>query len=101
MQTNLIPVSLIVAMLASPAVACTDWKAIAAFDAVIAARDAAWLAANDAVTKGMVFHNPPTDPELAIFKRTEAARKMDDAHYADTINDKAAAIADKCQEDAR
>jgi hypothetical protein len=41
MTTKLLPAALFAAMLATPAMACTDWKAVAAFDAVIAANNAA------------------------------------------------------------
>jgi hypothetical protein len=101
MKRTGIAAALIAAMLATPAMACTDWKAVAAFDAVIATRDAAMVARNEAGTRGMVFHNPPTEGELAIAKGTEVVRKLSDAHFADTVNDREAALADKCQEDAR
>jgi len=38
MRIKLIPAALIAAMLATPAVACTDWKAVAAFDATLYAQ---------------------------------------------------------------
>ena len=37
MTTKLLPAALIAAIAATPAMACTDWKAVAAFDAIIVA----------------------------------------------------------------
>jgi hypothetical protein len=92
LTTKLLPAALFAAMLATPAVACTDWRAVAAFDAVIAAM----VAGNEAATRGIVFHKPPTEG----WKGMEAVRKLSDA-YADTVNDRDAALADQCQENAR
>jgi hypothetical protein len=66
--------ALLAAMLATPAMACTDWKAVAAFDAVIAAHAAE-------TGKSEEWKETAT---ATLLKELEA--------------DKAAALADKCHE---
>jgi hypothetical protein len=77
MKTKLIPATLIAAMLVTPAMACADWKAVAAFDAVIAAH-------------------------VAETGHTEQGKEAATAELLQEVKaDKARAIADSCQEYAR
>ena len=76
MKTKLMLAMLFAVMLATSAMACTDWKAVAAFDAIIAAH---------------------------TYDGVEASVKkaMADKLYKELEYDRIAAIADKCQENAR
>jgi hypothetical protein len=77
MKTKLIPATLIAAMLAPPAMACIDWKAILELDATISAeirREIETAEANG--------EKPPA-----------ALLEEDFFHKQDVINDKAAALA--------
>jgi hypothetical protein len=69
--------------------ACTDWKAVAALDAALSAGDQSIIAA---------VCNAPRDPRNELCKA-----EMDDfaKHQGQFEMDRAAALADKCQENAR
>jgi hypothetical protein len=92
-RTRIIAAALIEVIAATPAMACTDWNAVAAFDVAIASYDRIIVEHETAIQgRGgkLWLKNPDTDlPPTTI------------GHQGDTINDKKAALADKCQEDAR
>jgi hypothetical protein len=109
-------------MLATPALACTDWQAIAEFDAAIEAADRADRNFGVEVLKGLpppIVHLLPQIDSPNFAKEAEAADKanaqeraamkafakpMGDANqkiYADIAamrEDRAKALADKCGE---
>jgi hypothetical protein len=86
MKTALILAAILAA---TPAMACTDWRAIAAFDAVIVANDQKVM---DLVCAG---------GKLADATSCGNAAASSNPHMLDTINDRIHALADKCQENAR
>jgi hypothetical protein len=97
MKTKLILAALIAAMLATLAMACTDWKAIAALDAAIASYDRIIVEHETTLQTAIQLRGGKLwlkDPD------TDLPHTVID-HEGDTMNDKKAALADKCQEDAR
>ena len=89
MRIKLIPATLIATIAATPATACTDWKAIAAFDAIIVANDQKVI---DLACAG---------GKLADAASCGNAAASSNPHMLNAINDRIHALADKCQENAR
>jgi hypothetical protein len=69
----------------TPAAACTDWKAIAAFDAIIVANHQ------------KVIDLVCADGKLANAESCGTALTSSNQYMLDTINDRIHALADKCQ----
>jgi hypothetical protein len=77
----------------TPAMACTDWKAIAAFDAIIESGDVTMRAE---MMKDANLAHSDSDRKL-VAEMQDILTK----HAADLISDKAAALHDTCQENTR
>ena len=94
---KIIPAVILVAWLATPAMACTDWKAIAAFDAVIAANNAATR------VEDIKFIDSMGASKIADRnqKTLNENRELDARSRAAVQEHLAAALADTCQENAR
>jgi hypothetical protein len=99
MNPKLIPAALFAAMIATPAIACTDWKAVAAFDAVIASNDGRLIkeeneyraspsSCHDLVARGArgaLTEKEDSDLATRCFKFARAAAQ----HVQDVIDDRA------------
>ena len=105
MKTKLIPAALIAAMLGTPAMACTDWRAVAAFDATLYAQAVAeeihdkecrnsWEAWWNSWTNAGSVREVTRCGTMSDFEKT-LQRK-----YA-ANNDREHALADKCQEETK
>jgi hypothetical protein len=103
-MTKRASILLFAACLAGPAKACTDWKAVAAFDAIIAAND------RSNVAYEMTLKNDPMcapfwkldrvisdKPSFAEGMCTGAAAQAG-AHAADVESDRYSALHDTCEE---
>ena len=97
MKTKLMLAAIFAAMLATPAMACTDWKAIAAFDAVIAANNAATRVEDTKFIDSVGASKISDISQKAINKHME----LDARSRAAVQEHLAAALADQCQENAR
>jgi hypothetical protein len=86
MKTKMMSAALVAAMVTTPAMACTDWGAIAAFDAILVAND------QKSVEFGCAKGDHPANC---------AALVLSNPRIIDVTKDRQAALADKCQEDAR
>jgi predicted RNA polymerase sigma factor len=96
---NTIPAAIVAAMLTTPAMACTDWKAIAALDAVIVA-SAQWDVEemNRTSEKALNAGNKPSVEQAQTALRVYGQKGLDDEQVE---TDRKAALADKCQENAQ
>jgi hypothetical protein len=66
-RTWIIAAALFAAMLATPAMACTDWKAVAAFDAVIATNDVTVAKDDQSSVEGLnLLHRQPNPSEVLL-----------------------------------
>ena len=104
-------IAVVTAVQVVPAMACTDWSAVAAFDAVIASNDGRLIkeeneyrappsSCHDLITRGArgaLTEKENSDVTTRCFKFARAAAQ----HVQDVIDDRAGAIADKCREDAQ
>jgi hypothetical protein len=90
--------ALIAAMLATPAMACTDWKAVAAFDAVIAANNAVTRVEED-----IKFIDSMGTAKIDDINQNtlNEHRELDDRSRAAVQEHLTAALADTCQENTR
>lgn len=103
----------LVACLASPAQACTDWKAVAAFDAIIAANDKIAVADEDSrqndpmcvqFRNGKIeFGDPVKWPKGSPAYRTaeaicSGATSQAGTNAADVVGHRDAALADACEQ---
>jgi hypothetical protein len=92
-------VILAIDLAATPAIACTDWKAVAAFDAIIVAnaqRDVEDM--NRDFEKVLQAGNKLSAEQVNTSTQMYGQRNK---HDMEVETDRAAALADKCQEDAR
>jgi predicted pyridoxine 5'-phosphate oxidase superfamily flavin-nucleotide-binding protein len=101
-RTKIIAAVILAAMTATPAMACTDWKAVAAFDAVIAANDLTIAKEDQSNTQGIDLRNRNPNPvEKQMINRKAGDDVATWHHCAEVRGDRAAALADTCQENAR
>jgi hypothetical protein len=99
MKSALIPVAIVAAMISMPAMACTDWKAVAALDAIIVASDQKAVEDVERATeKTLLAANKPSAAQTEAAVRVIGQKDLD---VEQVENDRKAALADKCQENAR
>jgi hypothetical protein len=99
MLHKLIPAALIAAVLATPAMACTDWGAVAAFDAVITAHAQRDVEDMDrGFEKILNAGNKLSAEQVNISTQMYAHRNKVDMEVE---TDRDNALADKCQDDAQ
>jgi hypothetical protein len=103
---QLIPVAFIAGMIATPTMACTNWNAIATFDAIIAAKDKDDMAQCNATRVALnggstVFHPDFFEKERKKIQECNDGVILANQHYAEMIRQRDDALADNCQESAR
>jgi hypothetical protein len=80
---------------AVPASACTDWKAVAAFDAIIAADDRENFQNSEALVSKC--GNSTSKECDTIAKMDYGAQQIMANHMADISNDRESALKDQCK----
>jgi len=94
-------IALVAALAATPAAACTDWKAIAAFDAIVWAefqRDSDYAAECNNSWKAWWSRNIQYSGDVCE-STTDITNRLKRLGLIEA--DREAALADKCQENAR
>jgi hypothetical protein len=89
MTLKIIPAALFAAMITPPAMACTDWQAIAAFDAIIVA--------NDRTDKNEAC---PGGKHENSFICGSAGQSLE-YHMSNVVEDRKSTLVDKCRENVR
>ena len=82
-------------MIAAPAMACTDWKAVAAFDAIIAADDRENFQNSEALVSKC--GNSTSQECVTTAKMDYEAQQIMSGHMADVANDRESALKDQCK----
>ena len=93
---NLMSATAIAALLiVTPARACTDWKAVAAFDAIIAADDRENFRNAEALVSKC--GNSASQECVTTAKMDYEAQQIMSGHMADVANDRESALKDQCK----
>jgi hypothetical protein len=82
-------------LIVTPARACTDWKEVAALDAIIAADDRENFRNAEALTSKCGSSTPKECDTIA--KMDYEAQQIMSAHMADVSNDRESALKDQCK----
>jgi hypothetical protein len=82
-------------LITAPAMACTDWKAVAAFDAIIAADDRENFQNSEVLVSKC--GNSTSQECVTTAKMEYEAQQIMSAHMADVSNDRESALKDQCK----
>jgi hypothetical protein len=80
-------------LIVTPARACTDWKEVAALDAIIAADDRE----NSRNAEALTSKCGSSTPKECDAKMDYEAQQIMSAHMADVSNDRESALKDQCK----